>query len=154
MTEAINFSNLQNEFNAIKKLYSNKNYKYIHAKTIDNFIFFADSFFLNKDKEEIYRTLSEYFSILNSTEVDNVHDSLKLFKKYIAPLTSLYIDLKGFHLALKFWIISISTLSFFLILYLVKAPNYYYIGLGSIFIILVARQLYYGKKKMIYGFLY
>ena len=154
MTETINFSNLQNEFNVIKKLYSNKNYKYIHAKTIDNIIYFADSFFMNKDKEEIHSTLSGYFSILTLDQVNNIHDSLKLYKTYIEPLTNLYSDLKGFHLSVKYWIISLVTLSVFVILYLVKASTYYYIVLAVIAILLVIRQLYYGEKRQLYGFMY
>ena len=154
MTEEINFLTLQTRFKEIKEYYSTENYKYIHVRTIDNFLFHADYFFMKHHKDEIYKTLTQYFDIISSKQIDNITESLELFNKYIKPLTNLFIDLRDFHLAPRVWIILLWTLLAFVALFLVKASIYFYIGLLVLTILFIARQLYYSNQKKTYGFMH
>ena len=105
-------------------------------------------------KDEIYKTLTQYFDIISSKQIDNITESLELFNKYIKPLTNLFIDLRDFHLAPRVWIILLWTLLAFVALFLVKASIYFYIGLLVLTILFIARQLYYSNQKKTYGFMH
>ena len=154
MIETINFLTLQNRFKQIKELYSSDRLKYIHIKSIDNFLFYADSFYMNHHKEEIHKTLSEYFDIISSTQVNNIRDSLQLFNKYIIPLTDLYKDLKGFKPILHSRTIIIWTLPILVLLFLLKSGMSFYIGLVIVVCFVFVRQLYYIRLKKAYGLMY
>ena len=143
MTDEMDFIILQNRFKEIKDLYSTKNYKYIHVKTVDNFLAHSDKSFMKHHKQEIFKTLNEYFNTIDSKEIDNITESLKLFNKYIGPLTILFSDLRGFHMAIRLWIILFWTLPFFIFLYFFNASIYFYIGLSALTFFLVARQFYF-----------
>ena len=154
MTDEINFIALQNRFKDIKDFYSNENYKYIHFKTIDNFLAHSDIFLMKHHKQEIYSTLTEYFDIISSRQIDNINESLELFNKFIRPLTNLFSDLRGFHLASKLWIMILWALPFFILLYFLKASIYFYVGLVALIFLLAIRQLYFKRQKRTYGFMY
>jgi hypothetical protein len=154
MTDEIIFSTLQRQFKQIKELYSSENYKYIHVKTIDNLLSNADSFFMKSQKEEIYKTLSEYFDIIGSKQIDNVTESLELFNKYIRPLTILYSDLKDFHIAPRPWIIVLWILFSFFMLFFLKASFYFYVSLTALIVLLLSRQIYFIRQKKTYGFMH
>lgn len=144
---------LQNRFVEIKESYSAENYKYIHVKTIDNFLFHADSF-MNHHKEEIHKTINEYLEIIGSTQINNIADSLQLFNKYIRPLTTLFTDLRGFHMASRLWIKLSWTLLIGILLYLLRASIYFYIVLIVLTIFILARQLYHSRQRKTYGFMH
>jgi len=154
MTDEIDLPSLRKRFNEIKEFYSTENYKYIHAKTIDNFLSNADNFFMKRDQQEVYDILSEYLDRINSYQVDNITESLQLFNQYIRPLTPFFKQLKGFHMAFRFWIVILWTLCLFGLVYLLKVSFYFYIVLGVLFIFFIARQLYFDKKKKTYGFMH
>ena len=154
MTDEMDFIILQNRFKEIKNLYSKKNYKYIHVKTVDNFLAQSDNSFMKHHKQEIFKTLVEYFNTIESKKIDNITESLELFNKYIRPLTILFIDCKGFHMAARLWIILLWTLSFFILLYFLNGSIYFYIGLAVLIISLVARQFYFLNQKKTYGFMH
>jgi hypothetical protein len=154
MTNEIDLPYLRKRFNKIKEFYSTENYKYIHAKTIDNFLSNADNFFMKRDQQEVYDTLNEYLDRINSSQVDNITESLQLFNQYIRPLTPFFKQLKGFHMAFRFWIVILWTLCLFGLLYLLRVHFYFYIVLTALIIFFVARQLYYDKKKKTYGFMH
>ena len=154
MIEEINFGDLQNRFTEIKKLYPLNKQKYIHANTITNFLTHANEFFMKNDQQEIHKTLSEYFDILNSTKIENVTESLQVFNKYIKPLTLLYSDLRGFHMAIRLWVLFISSIAIFFLLYLLKATTYFYIGTFALALFFVARQLYFKSRQKTYGFMH
>lgn len=153
MTREINFLPLQTRFTEIKESYSAENYKYIHVKTIDNFLFHADSF-MNHHKEEIHNTLNEYLEIIGTTQIDNIAESLQLFNKYIRPLTNLFTDLRGFHMASRLWIKLSWTILIGILLFLLKASLYFYIGLFVLTIFILVRQLYYSRQRKTYGFMH
>jgi hypothetical protein len=154
MTDEINFIALQNRFKEIKSFYSRENYKYIHVKTVGNFLTHSEKFFMKQHKQEIFKTLTEYFDIINSKQIDNITESLELFNKYIRPLTNLFSDLRGFHMASRFWIMLLWTLPFFGLLYFLNASVYFYVVLASLIILIVARQVYFMKQKKTYGFMH
>ena len=154
MTEDITFINLKSRFAKIKEFYSTKNYKYIHVKTIDNFLFHADSFFMKHHKEEICKTLTQYFDIISLKQIDNTAESLNLFNKYVRPLTNLFSELKGFHMAARPWIIIFATLLVSVIFYLLRASIYFNIGLIAFVILLITRQSYFSRQKTTYGFMH
>jgi hypothetical protein len=118
MTQTLDFSILQNRFSEIKELYSSDKLKYIHIKSVDNFLFHADSLYMKHHKEEIYKTLNEYFDIIDSTQVDNPSDSLQLFNKYIMPLSNLYSDVKGFQPIFHLRTIIIWTVPIFILVFI------------------------------------
>ena len=154
MTDEMDFIILQNRFKEIKDFYSTKNYKYIHVKTVDNFLAQSDNSFMKHHKQEIFKTLTEYFNIIDSKQIDNITESLKLFNRYIRPLTILFSDFRGFHMATRLWIILLWALPFFILLYFFNASIYFYIGLAALIILLVARQFYFLNQKKTYGFMH
>jgi len=154
MTDEINFITLQNRFKGIKDFYSKENYKYIHVKTVENFLADSENFFMNQHKQEIFKTLTEYFDIIDLKQIDNISESLELFNKYIGPLTNLFSDLRGFHMAARLWTMLLWTLPFVILLYLLNASIYFYIGLAVLTILLVARQVYFKRQKKTYGFMH
>ena len=154
MTNEIKFITLQNRFKEIKDLYSKKNYKYIHVRTVDNFLAHSDNILIKHCKQEIFKTLTEYFDVISSKQINNITESLELFNKYIRPLTNLFSELRGFHMATKLWIMILWTLPFFILLYFLKSSIYFYIGLGALIILLMIRQLYLKRKKKTFGFMY
>ena len=154
MTETFDFSSLQNRFNKIKEIYLPESLKYIHAKTVDNFLFHADSFFMRNNKEEIFKTLTEYFENIDTRRIDNTADSLELFNKFIKPLATLYVDLKSFHLASRIWVILFLTILFIICLYFLHATIYFYIGILMIVFFLIGRQLNYKRQRKTYGFMH
>jgi len=154
MTDEIKFITLQNRFKEIKGFYLKENYKYIHAGSVDNFLAHSDNFLIEHHKQEIFKTLTEYFDVISSKQIDNITESLKLFNKYIRPLAGLFSESRGFHMAIKLWIMILWALPFFILLYFLKASIYFYIGLGILLILLMIRQLYFKRQKKIYGFMY
>lgn len=74
-------STLQTRFAEIKDGYANENYKYIHVRTIDNFLSHADDFSMKYHRDEIHKALTEYFDVISSKQIKNVTDSLELFNK-------------------------------------------------------------------------
>ena len=154
MTEEINFIALQNRFNEIKNFYPPKTIKYIHVRTVDNILAHANSFFMKHNKQEIFKALTEYLDIIGSKQIDNITDSLVLYDKYIRPLTNLFSDLRDFHMALPVWIMTLWLVPFYILLYFLKASIYFFVGLAALFILLVARQVYYTRQKKTYGFMH
>ena len=154
MTDEINFITLQNRFREIKEFYSAENYKYIHARTIENFLAYADSFSMKHQRQEIYSTLTEYFDMISFKQIDNIIESRKLFDKYIRPLTIFFCDLRGFHMAARLWIMIVWTVPIFVLLYLFKVSIYFYAGLAALIILLVVRQLYFKAQRKTYGFMH
>jgi hypothetical protein len=154
MTEEINFKILQNRFNEIKDFYSSENYKYIHARTVENFLAHADNFSIKRHRQKIYNTLWKYFDIISSTQIDNVAESQKLFDAFIRPLTIIFSESIGFHTAVRLWIMIVWAVPVFALLYLIKAPVYFYTGLAVFIILLLIRQLYFNAQKKTQGFMY
>jgi hypothetical protein len=154
MVETIDFLTLRNEFKKIKGMYPIESYKYIHTKTVDHFLFHADSFNLNQHRAEVFNTLTDYFQEVRSTNVMDIAGSLQLFNKYIKPISRLYIDTRDFHLAIKTWVICLWVLPFFILVYLIKGSFYFYIALSILTIFLFVRNLYYRSRKKTYGFMH
>ena len=70
----------------------------IHScKTIDNFLSYADEFYIEHDKQNIYRTLSDHFDVIATTQVEKAKDALQLFEEFIRPLTNPHIEHRDFH---------------------------------------------------------
>jgi hypothetical protein len=105
-------------------------------------------------REEIYKTFTEYFDIVGSKQISDIGESLELFNKYICPLANLFIDLRGFRLAPKPWVVLLWTLFVSVVLCLFDASLYFYLGLLVVTILIIVRQLYYSKKAKTYGFMY
>ncbi len=148
------FLTLSERFGNIKAQYDVGHRKYIHSKTVDNLLHHADSFSLKHHKDQIYITLAEYFDIIDTDHIDNTGDALNLFNKYINPLTILYADLRGFHLATKLWLIFVSAFLIFLLLYFLNTSIYFYIGLLILCLAAIFRQFYFERKGKTYAFMY
>ena len=155
MTDEIDFKTLQNRFKNIKELYSRANYKYIHSKTVDNFLYNADDSFMQTDKKEIYNRIVEYIEVINSSnQIDNAVQSVELYNEYIRPLTPFFTQLKGFHMAFRLWVVTLWTFCIFALLYLLSAPVYFYAIVVASFIFFISRQLFYDRKRKTYGFMH
>ena len=148
------FEKLRERFKTIKKRYDLRSLKYIHSRTVDNLLHHSDTFWLNHHKDQIHRTLTEYFDAIDLTHIGSVSDSLELFNKYLRPLTKLYADLKDFHLMIKYWILLTWALPVFLLLYLVDASYYFYVGLFILYALLIFRNYYFESQNKTYAFLY
>ena len=148
MTNEQNSITLNERFRNIKDQYDPKHLKYIHSKTVDNLLYHTDSFSLNHHKDQVHLALSKYFDTIEVNYVNNISTSLELFNKYIRPLTKLFSDLKGFHLTVKFWIISSWTIPIFIFLYFVGVPIYFYVGLAIIYIVVIIRNYYFDSNTM------
>ena len=154
MTDDIDLLSLRKRFTEIKEFYSTEKGKYIHAKTIDNFLSNADNFFMKRDQQEGYDILNEYLERINLSQVDNITESLQLYNQFIRPLTPFFKQLKGFPMAFRFWIVILWTICLFGLLYLLKVSFYFYIVLTVLVIFFFVRQLYFDKKKKTYGFMH
>jgi hypothetical protein len=105
-------------------------------------------------KQEVYKALSEYLDIIGSKQIDNITESLELFNKYVRPLTTLFSDLRGFHMAPRLWVMIVSTFPVFIMLYFLKVSIYFYISILALIILLAIRQRYFARQKRTYGFMH
>ena len=148
------FATLRKRFKNIKEQYDPGDLKYIHSKTVDNLLYHADSFLLNHHKDKIHLTLINYFDAIEMNNINNVSTSLELFNKYIKPLTKLYVDLKEFHLVIKFWILLTWVIPISILLYFVNAAFSLYLGLFIFYLVAIFRNFYFKRRKKTYAFLY
>ena len=145
---------LSERFQKTKASFSKDLHKYIHAKTVDNFINHIDKFTYDAQKENVYESLSEYIDHVDSLTMLNAETAKETFAKYLSPLTILYSDHNDFHLAIKpFWII-LATIFGVLILYFTNVPYYSYFVFIAIILLIEARQIYFQKQKKLYSILY
>ncbi len=154
MIEDFNFSTLQSRFEQIKLSYTKDNYKYIHVKTVENFLYHANTFFTNHHKEQVFKTLSGYFNIIDREKIKSASQSRELFEKYLRPLSNLFHDLKGFHLVSQTWVIITWSLPLFGLLYFLNASIYFYIGLLVCVFYFLVRQLYFQRQRRTFGFMH
>ena len=154
MKDETDFFTLQTRFNKIKSLYAGRTQKYIHVKTVDNFLSHSDNFFMKEHRQQIFKLLTDYFDVIESKQINNITESLELFNRYIKPLANLFSELRGFHMAVRLWIILLWLLPIFILLYFLNASIYFYIPVVALVILFLARQVYFTRQNKTWGFLH
>lgn len=88
---------------AKRSMPSNK-YSNYHLNTVENYIKFFDQIKLPVDREEVFKTLHTYLSLIQVQGNVDFDDSLYFFKKFISPLIVFYEKEFGFTTYVKPWI--------------------------------------------------
>ncbi len=145
---------LYNNFEQIKNSIPPSKLKYVHPKTVNNFIFHLDKFSYEAEKQKVYDRLTKYFDYLNNARVEDAITSQSAFIEYIQPLTNIYSDYLDFHMAVKPWIMILFTFVIALCLYYFNASFWTYIASSSVLLLLVARHFYFQKKQRLYSIMY
>ena len=145
---------LLERFQKTKASFSADRHKYIHTKTVNNFINHIDNFTYDAQKENAYKSLMVYIDHVDNLTILDAKTAKEIFAKYLDPLVTLYSDHNDFHLAIKpFWIILATGLGL-LALFLINAPMYYFFVFISIIFLIEARQIYFQKQNKLYCILY
>jgi hypothetical protein len=154
MIDKQNILALYNNFEQIKNSIPPSKLKYVHSKTVDNFIFHLEKFSYQAEKQKVYDGLTKYFDYLNNVRVEDAKTSQSAFIEYIHPLTNIYSDYLDFHLAIKPWIMILYAFVIASCLYLFNAPILAYIVGASVLLLLVVRHFYFQKKQKLYSIMY
>jgi hypothetical protein len=154
MKDETDFFTLQTRFKEIKSFYPGANLKYIHVKTVDNFLSHSDIFFMKEHKQQIFKLLTDYFDVIESRQIDTVSKSLELFSRYIKPLANLFSESRGFHMVMRPWIILLWLLPIFILLYFLNASIYFYAPVVALATLFFARQVYFTRQNKPWGFLH
>ena len=147
--------NLSLKFDNVMNYYPKNKRKYIHWKSLRNFIYHLDTFPNERQKNKIQNTLLEYLQLINERSViEDSKDSLKYFKEYLQPIGQLYEDNLKFHIIAKtstivFW----SSLAL-IVFYFLNVPYSLSIGLLSVDFLLFVRHYYYARQKRCYSVFY
>jgi hypothetical protein len=77
--------------------------RFIHPKTVKNFLIHFHTFKDKKKKDHIYNNLSGYLEALSRWEFDDLtpKTSISLFDQYITPLVRYYNVYQGFSIHIK-----------------------------------------------------
>ena len=156
MSDIQKLSKLSNKFQQTKDSLPKDKHKYLHVKTVENFIYHLGDFSSDSQKEMAYNALTKYINFINETtiKITNAKESHKIFEKFLAPLVDSYVDSLGFRLAIKPWIWVLWTLIIFLVLYSFVNFLLLFSGLFTIDLIILFRQIYYHRQKKLYSFMH
>ena len=143
------------KFKEIIKSYPKNRLKYIHWKSVRNFIYHLNNFPDNPDKSKIEIRLLEYIEIVDKSSVINTsQDSLNLFNAYLQPTGKLYEHYLDFHVVAKTSTILFGSLIIVVALYFLNANYLFYIGLIFIDFTIIYRHYYFAKQMKSYSLMY
>ena len=146
---------ISEKFQLVITLYPKSKLKYIHYKTVRNFIFHFEDLNDGFQKNEIAKSLNEYMELLSqSAIIDNAIEAREIFQKYLQPIGIIFEEQLNFHITMRPTTLLFFTLPLFLFLYLLKVPTGYYIGLLVLTVYIIARHIYFDRKKRIYSIMY
>ena len=132
-------------------LKKNKEERFYHYRSLQNFIHFFDDLGSIQLKKQVYSILIEYLEIVKSEPIEDIHQCTTLFDEYIRPVGHLYEKSLGFMPIMSFWVMAFWFIFLFGIIYVFNLPiiSYYIIG-----ILFLGYYFYCLKKRMdkkVYG---
>ena len=146
---------ISEKFKSVVNYYPRNKLRYIHYKTVQNFIFHLDNFSDNFQKDKIAKSLIEYIDLIDqSAIVGNATEARELFQTYLEPIVNVYEKQLNFHLTIKPTTVLFFAIPLFLFSYMLKASIVYYFGLLALIIPLIARHFYYESKRLVYSIMY
>jgi hypothetical protein len=82
---------LRNKYSALVSILDKKQQKYIHSKSVNNFISHLERFPDIADQKNAEMKINEYLEFITTSQTD-IDDALgiELFDKYVSPLGTLY----------------------------------------------------------------
>jgi hypothetical protein len=77
------------QFDLIVNSLDAKHKRYIHSKSLENFIIHLNDFTISEEKELIHKLISEYIEVIVKSEINSV-TGIEFYDKYISPLGGKY----------------------------------------------------------------
>jgi len=118
---------ISDKFQSLVNRYPKNKLKYIHYRTVQNFIFHLDNVSDNFQRDKITKSLTEYIELIDqSSVISNAIDAKELFQQYLEPIGNIYQQQLNFHISIKPATLLFLGIPLFLFLYLLKASTGYY----------------------------
>lgn len=140
----------------IKDNFDDKALKFIHYRSLSNFVTHFDEIKNGSEKITIQNLLQNYLLEINDIEVFTPEDSNRLFLNYINKLGMIYSRLLGFKLRTRGSAFSIGIFLDLIVLWICLSNNILFIPFFSLLILyfFLNDKLYLSKKKLVYGYRY
>lgn len=151
MTDNQNLLILSKRFEDITSSYPLKLHKYIHTRSVRNFLFQLDKLESEWAHQRIYNQLDNYFDLIDESFIEDNSESIMLYDKFILPIAKTFNQFIPLHLVIRTRLVVMFSIIPLLLLYMFKSSLYFSILLIAIDIVLYARQLYYKNQKSSYG---
>lgn len=138
--------------NLKKEIEGNKK-KYYHFRSVSNFLFYTEMLNNKEDKAFVVEKLNGFTTYIENNRIDNVHDSLAMFKEYLKPIGEFYEKEFGFFVMIKPWILNIWIILFLIVFWVLQNRFYFIIFLipVTLFCFYLAVKVY---KKKVYAFMW
>lgn len=127
--------------------------RFIHPKTITNFLFHFQYLKDKKRKDHVYKNITDYLEVLSNLEVVDIDakSGAIFFEKFISPIINYYDVYRGFSVYLKWSYFIIVIFLVFSLLFIAKISLSYICLLGLLAVTILFRNRYKEKLHKTYG---
>lgn len=151
MVDNQNLLTLSRRFDDIISNYPLKLHKYIHTRSVRNFLFQLDKLESEWTRQRIYHQLDNYFDLIAESFIEDNSESIMLYDKFILPIAKTFDQCIQLHLVIKIRFVVMFSLIPLILLYLFDSSLYLLFLLVAIDIASYVRQLFYENQRSSYG---
>ena len=151
MVDNQNLVALSKRFDDITSNYPVQLHKYIHIRSVRNFLFQLDKVESEWTRQSIYYQLDNFFDLIDERFIEDNSESIMLYDKFILPIAKTFNQCIQLHLVIKIRFVVMFSLIPLILLYLFDNSLYLLILLVAIDIAFYVRQLFYENQRSLYG---
>ena len=154
MTQEIDSQSLLIRLQELKLNYPEDNQKYLHTKSIENFLVYFDKIKPHSKQRFVYENISNFLTEAENETINSVGDCQILYSQYILKVGQLYSLKLSFSYAGTYKLIGIIFSIPIIGIFILKLSPLFYLADLILFLTIIIFQNRSEKKKKTWGFLY